>query len=131
MDQRATSVVINPPQDQSYWRFVDGLRASAVLSVVLYHAGVPWLPGGYVGVDVFFVISGFLIINQIIRGHERGTFSYSEFWSRRVLRILPSYFLVILVCAAIAPFVLVLPGEYEAFSREALFSSLMAQITTF
>lgn len=109
----------------THWDFVDGLRAIAVLSVVLYHAGLKWLPGGYVGVDVFFVISGYLIIGQIVAGLRGGNFSFSEFWSRRALRILPSYFLVILASAAIAPFVLVLPGEYEAFANEVAYSALM------
>lgn len=108
-----------------YRHDIDGLRAVAVLSVVLYHAGLPWIPGGYIGVDVFFVISGYLIINQIMSARRKGRFSYSEFWSRRALRILPPYLLVILTCALLAPFVLVMPGEYMAFAVEAGFSAIM------
>ena len=108
-----------------YRPYIDGLRAVAVLSVALYHAGVPWLPGGFVGVDVFFVISGFLIINQIMSSKASNRFSFSEFWSRRALRILPPYLLVILTCSLVAPFVLVMPSEYQEFSQEAGYSSIM------
>ena len=112
-------------EKQSYWAFIDGLRAIAVLSVVLYHAGVLWLPGGYVGVDIFFVISGYLIIGQIVSEKARAKFSFAEFWSRRALRILPPYLLVILACSAVAPIVLVMPGEFQAFANEVAYSALM------
>jgi peptidoglycan/LPS O-acetylase OafA/YrhL len=104
---------------------VDALRALAVISVVGYHAGLPFLPGGYVGVDIFFVISGFLIIGHIAQELRQGTFRYSAFYARRALRILPPYFLVIVACLVIAPFVLVLPGEYEEFGREVTWSAGM------
>ena len=70
---------------------IQGLRAVAVGLVVLYHAGLPWLPGGFVGVDVFFVISGFLITQGLVRELERrGTISLAGFYARRVRRILPA-----------------------------------------
>ena len=74
-----------------YQPFIDGLRAIAVLAVVTYHAGVPGPTGGFIGVDIFFVISGYLIIAQIIGGLERGSFSFKTFWARRALRILPNF----------------------------------------
>lgn len=125
MEQRVTADLSARVRHFGYVEFIDGLRAIAVLSVVLYHAGISWLPGGYVGVDVFFVISGYLIINQIVVGLRNGRFSFSEFWSRRALRILPSYLLVIVACTIIAPFVLVMPGEYENFASEVAYSALM------
>jgi peptidoglycan/LPS O-acetylase OafA/YrhL len=82
---------------------VEGLRAVAVLLVVLCHAGVSWLRGGFVGVDVFFVISGYLITGLLLREHEtRGRISYAGFYARRVRRILPAAMLVIVVTLLIA-----------------------------
>lgn len=112
-------------QAKDYRPDIDGLRAIAVLSVVLYHGGLTWLPGGYVGVDVFFVISGYLIIGQIAKGLSNGSFSFADFWARRALRILPPYLLVIVTSMAIAPFVLVLPEEYQQFTQEVIWSALM------
>ena len=77
---------------------IQGLRSVAVILVVLYHCGVPGVAGGYVGVDVFFVISGFLITRQLMSEHRRsGTISLSGFYSRRIKRLLPSALTVILV----------------------------------
>lgn len=74
---------------------IQGLRALAVVSVVLAHAGVTWLGGGFVGVDLFFVLSGFLITELLIREWQRhGRISLSTFWARRVRRLLPASTLV-------------------------------------
>jgi len=73
-----------------YRRDIDGLRAVAVLPVVLFHAGVPGLPGGFVGVDVFFVISGYLITSLIIEDIRGERFSLVDFYERRVRRIFPA-----------------------------------------
>jgi peptidoglycan/LPS O-acetylase OafA/YrhL len=108
-----------------YRPFIDGLRAVSILAVVLYHVGVPGVSGGFVGVDVFFVISGFLIISQIVDGLERGTFSFGEFWARRALRILPPYFLVLASTMAAAAFVLVMPDELKEFGKELGYASAM------
>lgn len=75
---------------------IQGLRALAVLSVVLYHAGLPFLPGGYVGVDVFFVISGFLITSHLLSSLRRdGKVSFAAFYAKRARRILPASFVVL------------------------------------
>jgi peptidoglycan/LPS O-acetylase OafA/YrhL len=98
---KSRSVGLDPRAE--YLPFVDGLRAVAILAVVGCHIGLPGFSGGYVGVDVFFVISGFLIINQIKDGLEAGRFSIMSFYARRALRILPPFlimfFTVILICA--------------------------------
>ena len=71
----------------TYRSEIDGLRAVAVLAVVLYHLGPTFLPGGFVGVDVFFVISGFLITSIILRESADGTFTLKNFWMRRIRRL--------------------------------------------
>jgi peptidoglycan/LPS O-acetylase OafA/YrhL len=73
---------------------IDGLRAVAVLPVVLFHMGYGWLTGGYLGVDVFFVISGFLITSIVIADLRRGTFRFRDFWARRIRRIVPALLVV-------------------------------------
>ena len=74
----------------NYRRDIDGLRAVAVLPVVLFHFGVSAIPGGFTGVDIFFVISGYLISGSLLDDLERGQFSIGRFYWRRARRILPS-----------------------------------------
>ena len=74
---------------------IDGLRALAVLPVILFHAGFEWFDGGFVGVDIFFVISGYLITTIIISEMAEGKFSLVNFYERRARRILPALFFVI------------------------------------
>jgi peptidoglycan/LPS O-acetylase OafA/YrhL len=69
---------------------IDGLRTVAILPVVVFHLNPEWLPGGYLGVDVFFVISGYLITSLMVRELESGTFSFRRFWGRRIRRLLPA-----------------------------------------
>jgi peptidoglycan/LPS O-acetylase OafA/YrhL len=85
---------------------IQALRGVAVLLVVLYHAGISAVGGGYLGVDVFFVVSGYLITGLIARGLERGNFSFREFYYRRAKRLLPSAYVVILATVVLAPFVI-------------------------
>ncbi|RFF29337.1 acyltransferase family protein [Wenzhouxiangella sediminis] len=105
---------------------VDGLRAVAVLPVILFHAGLPPFSGGYVGVDVFFVISGYLITTIITREMSQGRFSLVHFYERRARRILPALFLVMACCLPLA-WLLLYPSQMEAFGQNvtatALFSS--------
>jgi peptidoglycan/LPS O-acetylase OafA/YrhL len=98
---------------------IDGLRAIAVGSVILFHAGLRGVPGGYLGVDIFFVISGYLITSIISAEMEAGTFSFVAFYDRRARRILPPLFLVVLTCV---PFALLamLPRDILEFSKSVL-----------
>ena len=99
-----------------YLPHVDGLRALAVALVVIFHAWPHALPGGYVGVDVFFVISGFIITRQIAEEMATGQFSYAAFLGRRIRRLIPAAF----VCCALvtaAAYVLLMPDALETFSR--------------
>src|SRR4051812_518734 len=86
----------------NYRREIDGLRALAVIPVMLFHAGFAAFHGGFVGVDVFFVISGYLITTIIVWELEQGCFSIVNFYERRARRILPALFLVMLVCMPLA-----------------------------
>jgi peptidoglycan/LPS O-acetylase OafA/YrhL len=94
---------------------IDGLRAIAVLSVIFFHAGFGGFPGGFVGVDVFFVISGFLITGIVMDEQDRGVFSFARFYARRARRILPALFLTLLVCAVAALWVLSPLKQVEFF----------------
>lgn len=93
-------------KNSEYRADIDGLRAVAILLVVLFHAGVPALSGGYIGVDVFFVISGFLIGGIISREINAGTFSFYQFWLRRIRRIIPALFFLLFSLFFICYFIL-------------------------
>lgn len=95
---------------------IDGLRAVAVLAVVAFHAFPSWVKGGFVGVDVFFVISGYLISTIVFENLDKGTFSFFEFYARRVKRIFPALLLVLIACFAFGWFAL-LPDEYKQLGR--------------
>jgi peptidoglycan/LPS O-acetylase OafA/YrhL len=94
---------------------IDGLRAVAVISVILSHAGFAYFRGGFVGVDVFFVISGYLITTIILSEKEQGTFSLLTFYERRARRILPALFLVLLVSLLFA-WLWFIPSDMKRFS---------------
>ena len=91
--------------------YIDGVRAIAILAVIGFHMRIPGFSGGFVGVDVFFVISGFLITRQIAGQMLTGHFSAAEFYARRVLRILPPLLLVTLVTLIGARLFPLLPQE--------------------
>jgi len=95
---------------------VDGLRAIAVLAVLAFHGFPAAAPGGFAGVDIFFVISGFLISGIILDGLARGTFSFADFYWRRVRRIFPALILVLAACLA-AGWLLLLPDEYNQLGK--------------
>ncbi len=105
----------------SYRPDVDGLRAVAVLSVILFHLRATLLPGGYIGVDVFFVISGFLITRNICQELEAGRFSILEFYRRRVKRIAPAMLAVVLV-TLIAAQLLMLPDDARDTVKSAVYA---------
>ena len=95
---------------------IDGLRAFAVLSVVLFHAFPEFITGGFIGVDVFFVISGFLISTIIFERLEQGTFSFIDFYARRVRRIFPALILV-LVTSFILGWCILFASEYKQLGK--------------
>ena len=108
------------PNANTYRADIDGLRAAAVLLVVFYHAGFAAFPGGFVGVDIFFVISGYLITGNHRPGVGRWAFHLRHFYARRIKRILPALFVVLAVSAIAALFILI-PGELENLSAVPLF----------
>ena len=91
---------------------IDGLRAVAVLSVVTFHAFPDLVQGGFIGVDVFFVISGFLISTIIFKNLDKGTFSFAEFYARRIRRIFPALIVVLVASYAYGWFAL-LADDYK------------------
>ena len=97
-----------------YRKEVDGLRALAVIPVILFHAGFEFFSGGYVGVDVFFVISGYLIASIVMTEMSAERFSLARFYERRARRILPALLLVVAVCIP-AAYALLLPSEMKEF----------------
>src|SRR5262249_4556493 len=101
-----------------YRRDIDGLRAIAVLSVVFFHAGLSGFSGGFVGVDIFFVISGYLITSIIVRGLEAKRFSIAWFYERRIRRIIPA-FIVMVAATAIGATVFLFPEDLIDFGRSA------------
>ena len=103
----------------SYRGEIDGLRAIAVLPVMLFHAGFETFSGGFVGVDVFFVISGYLITSIILAEKSTGTFSMSSFYERRARRILPALFLMALACIP-AAWIFLPPREMADFSQSLI-----------
>ena len=102
---------------------IDGLRAIAVLAVVFYHAGMTLFGGGFVGVDVFFVISGFLITSIISNDIAAGRFSYAKFYNRRIRRILPAIVAMALVSGIIGAVILI-PSEFRQFGRSLIAMAL-------
>jgi peptidoglycan/LPS O-acetylase OafA/YrhL len=96
-----------PPKDRSFRPDIEGLRAVAVLAIVLFHAAVPGIRGGYVGVDIFFVLSGFLITGLLLREQQRrGSVSLPAFYARRARRILPAAMLVLIATVLVTYFLL-------------------------
>lgn len=108
---------------------VDGLRAVAVISVVAYHGFPTWLPGGFVGVDIFFVISGFLITGIILDDLVRGTFTFADFYSRRVRRIFPAL-IVVLFASFVAGLIFLLPDEFAQLGRHIASGALFVSNVT-
>src|SRR5689334_14561742 len=104
MNDRAASV-------DGYRPDIDGLRAVAVLAVLAFHSFPARFPGGFIGVDIFFVISGFLISGIIFKSLDRDTFSFTDFYKRRIKRIFPALIIVLAACLVFGWFAL-LPSEY-------------------
>lgn len=111
------------PKEVSYRPDIDGLRAVAVLPVLFFHAGLPGFPGGFVGVDIFFVISGFVITRRLLEDLKTGTFSVAGFYERRVRRIFPAMLFVFALTLLAAAFLL-LPSEMIDFSDSVIASAV-------
>lgn len=92
--------------EKRYFPHVDGLRALAVVSVILFHLGSHLLPGGFVGVDIFFVISGYLITSHIVSDIRAGRFTFARFYLRRARRLAPAFLFIALLTVLVAPFAL-------------------------
>lgn len=116
---RVKSVLQIGGSHPTYRPDIDGLRAVAILSVVAFHAAPGRLPGGFVGVDVFFVISGFLITSIVAGGLRNNQFSLTEFYVRRIKRIFPALISVLLVCLAVS-FLLMTDNEASALGKHVL-----------
>lgn len=108
---------------QRYRPDIDGLRAIAVISVVLFHAEIRGFGGGYVGVDVFFVISGFLITSLILPDLRQARFSIVDFYDRRIRRLFPALFTMILACW-LGAYWLLLPQDFADFGTSAVWTTL-------
>ncbi len=112
-------------QSMEYRREIDGLRAVAILPVVLFHAGIKAFEGGFVGVDVFFVISGYLITSIILTDMNKGSFSIIGFYERRARRILPALFFVMLCCLPLA-WLCLFPKHLEDFCKSLISVTLFS-----
>lgn len=110
---------------------INGLRAWAVVAVILYHFGVPGFAGGFVGVDIFFVISGYLMTGIVLRGLERGNFSVMDFYMARARRIMPAL-LVLCATLMLLGWFLLLPPDYKQLSTHSGYSlSFLSNIAYF
>jgi peptidoglycan/LPS O-acetylase OafA/YrhL len=115
----AAPVLPASPASIAYRPDIDGLRAVAVTLVIAYHVAPQLLPGGFIGVDVFFVISGYLITGLILRSLRGGSFSLVKFYRRRVRRIVPALLVVLVACYAVG-WLTLLPGEFRWLGRAIL-----------
>ncbi len=113
----------------TYRADIDGLRAIAVLVVLFFHADIGF-PGGFVGVDVFFVISGYLITGLILKDLNVGEFCFFEFWERRIRRIMPALSVVVFSCL-IAGWLFFLPRDFKGLGRSAVAQAILASNVNF
>ncbi len=106
----------------AYRADIDGLRAVSVLAIIVHHLERSALPGGFVGVDVFFVISGFLVTRKVVEAQRRGAFSFFDFYLGRVRRLAPAFFLMATTTLA-AGFILLLPGDMIRLAESAIWAT--------
>ena len=103
---------------------IDGLRAIAVALVVLTHANLPGVGGGFIGVDVFFVISGFLITTILLREAREGSYSLARFYERRIRRIFPAL-VTVLVATTLAGIYILTPDQLAAYGKSMMATMLL------
>ena len=108
----------------NYRADIDGIRAIAVLAVVFFHAGL-WFPGGFVGVDVFFVISGFLITTIVTRDVKAGMFTYFAFWERRARRLIPAM-AVVVIASSVTGYFILLPHDFKELGQSVVAQTIAA-----
>lgn len=113
------------PHRIGYRPEIDGLRAIAVMSVIFYHAGLSFIPAGFLGVDIFFVISGYLITNILVADLDEERFSILHFYERRIRRIIPALMLVILL-SLVAAYFLMIPDDLENFGQSVVATILFS-----
>lgn len=101
---------------------IQGLRAIAVMAVVLFHLNKEWLPGGFIGVDVFLVISGYLITSIILKNKQLGQFSFKQFYINRFKRIAPAYYTMLAIVSVLMAILLITP-DFD-FYKQSLYSAL-------
>lgn len=118
-----------PNSPNSYQPHVDGLRAVAVLSVVAFHTFPDHVPGGFVGVDIFFVISGFLISGIILNGLRQQSFTFADFYARRIRRIFPALIVVLATTLALG-YLLLFPSEFRNLGKHVLGGALFVANVT-
>src|SRR5690606_35380355 len=108
----------------------DGLRAIAIISVIIYHAYPRNYSSGLIGVDIFFVISGFLITDRLLNLLEFRNFSFFEFYKNRILRLFPSLIAMLILFGVLAWFYFIQP-EYELFGKHLRTGSLFTNLALF
>ena len=108
---RVNNSVTNAIKRQQYLPHLDGLRAIAVLFVMIYHTDLGILPGGFIGVDIFFVLSGFLITNQLSQAMVAGEFRFRDFYLRRIRRLVPAY-IAVSIATMVVGYYLLLPEDF-------------------
>ena len=111
------------PLTKEYLPEITALRAIAVILVVLFHLDFSWLPGGFIGVDVFFVISGYLITRNLLISLEEGTFSYLKFYTKRIRRLFPALFFT-LVLSVIAGWFFLSPANFERLGQSTIYAAI-------
>ena len=117
-----------PTAPQHYRPELDGLRAVAVGAVLLFHLDATWLPGGFAGVDVFFVLSGYLVTSILLRDHYAGRLQLRTFYQRRIARIFPAFLAMALVTLLAARFCY---SSWDYASAGAAFSAALLSIANF
>ena len=112
-------MTINIDPSMKYRPDIDGLRSLAIISVLIFHGFPDLLKGGFIGVDIFFVISGYLISHNIFRNFENNSFSFIDFYSRRIIRIFPALIIILFTCC-IAGWLVLYPDEYKQLGLHIL-----------